>query len=136
MDFVTILAICLSLVLVSAWIITQLEPDTFPTYFEAVWWVMTTVVTVGYGDVSPETIMGKAYTMIFLYIFGIGFVGVLIGKTIDSLSSYQHMKEAGKLRYNGSQHYIMIGSIKKVSHAVREIVEVQSHAQFVYIGAF
>ncbi|WP_240689099.1 potassium channel protein [Ammoniphilus sp. YIM 78166] len=136
MGFSSIFTLCLALVLVSGWIIVQLEPETFPTYFEAIWWVMTTVVTVGYGDVSPESTLGKAYTMIFLYIFGIGFVGVLIGKTIDSLSSYQRLKEAGKLRYTGRLHYIMIGSVTKVSHAVREILEVQSHAQFVFIGPY
>lgn len=135
MGFGTVLALCLILILISALIIQQIEPETFPTYFEAIWWVMTTVVTVGYGDVSPQSSLGKAFTMIFLYIFGIGLVGLLIGKTIDSLSTYQRLKEAGKLKYSGKNHYILTGNITKVKNTIKEIKEVQKDAAFVFIGS-
>ncbi|MCY1691526.1 potassium channel family protein [Exiguobacterium sp. SL14] len=38
-----------------AGIMYALEPETFGSYFRAVYWTMTTVVTVGYGDFFPNT---------------------------------------------------------------------------------
>ncbi|WP_205668631.1 potassium channel family protein [Ammoniphilus sp. CFH 90114] len=136
MGFGTVLLLCTLLILISSVVIRTLEPDTFPTIFEAIWWVMTTVVTVGYGDVSPQTSLGKLYTMIFLYIFGIGLVGVLIGKVIDSLSTFQRLKESGKLKFTGSKHYIFIGNLVKVKKAIQEVAEVQKEASFVFIGTY
>jgi voltage-gated potassium channel Kch len=35
------------------------EPETFPTFGDAVWWALVTVSTTGYGDVVPHTVAGK-----------------------------------------------------------------------------
>jgi voltage-gated potassium channel len=43
---------------------------------DAVWWAITTVTTVGYGDVSPVTTTGKVVS-VFLMIGGISLVGVV-----------------------------------------------------------
>jgi voltage-gated potassium channel len=43
------------------------EPETFPSFGDAVWWAITTVSTTGYGDVVPHTVPGKvvgAFVMI------------------------------------------------------------------------
>jgi voltage-gated potassium channel len=41
--------------------------------FDAVYWSLITISTVGYGDITPVTKEGKVLTMI-LIIFGIGFI--------------------------------------------------------------
>ena len=46
--------------------------------FDAVWWAVSTVTTVGYGDKVPVTLEGKIVAMI-LMLFGIGLFGVLTG---------------------------------------------------------
>lgn len=43
---------------------------------DAVWWAITTVTTVGYGDVSPVTTPGKVIA-VFLMIGGISLVGLV-----------------------------------------------------------
>jgi voltage-gated potassium channel len=43
---------------------------------DAVWWAITTVTTVGYGDVSPVTTTGKVIA-VFLMIGGISLVGLV-----------------------------------------------------------
>ena len=48
-----------------------LEPETFHHWFNAFYWVLTTMATVGYGDYYAATVPGKILT-IFIYIFGIG----------------------------------------------------------------
>ncbi|MEE6659044.1 potassium channel family protein [Limosilactobacillus pontis] len=49
------------------------EKVSFPT---ALWWSIVTSTTVGYGDISPTTLVGKLAAVINMLI-GIGLVGML-----------------------------------------------------------
>jgi voltage-gated potassium channel len=46
--------------------------------WDGVWWAVSTITTVGYGDEFPKTDMGRALGMA-LMVIGIGFVAVLTG---------------------------------------------------------
>jgi len=56
-----------------------LEKDssqTINSYGDALWWSFVTVTTVGYGDISPSTPIGRAIACI-LMLSGIGFLSML-----------------------------------------------------------
>jgi voltage-gated potassium channel len=114
-----------ALVIFSSLIMVAIEPETYTSPFHAFWWVMTTVTTVGYGDVYPTTVVGRVYA-IFLFVFGIGLIGVAIGKVVDGLGAYRKKREEGKLTYNGENHIVIIGWSRKAYFAVEEILD--SHA--------
>lgn len=44
--------------------------------WDGVWWAMTTVTTVGYGDIQPESDGGRVIAIIVMLV-GIGFVAIL-----------------------------------------------------------
>ena len=53
------------------------HPDSRINNFgDALWWAITTVTTVGYGDVSPVTTPGRVIA-VFLMIGGISVVGLV-----------------------------------------------------------
>lgn len=54
------------------------QPDTFKNAFDAIWWAVATLTTVGYGDIYPVTDAGKILSSI-IAILGIGFVAVPTG---------------------------------------------------------
>lgn len=105
----------------SAFFIHYLEPEEFPTPFIGFWWVMTTVTTIGYGDYSPTTVPGMLFG-IFLYLFGIGLIGIIIGKIVDSYTYFRRLKMEGKLRYRGKGHFLIIGWSKSVHKTINEIL--------------
>ncbi|MFD2611082.1 ion channel [Paenibacillus gansuensis] len=120
------------LVLLSSCVIRLLEPDRFPSLFTAVWYVMTTVTTVGYGDLYPETVPGKLVAML-LFLLGIGLIGVVIGKVVDGFAAFTRRKEEGRMDYQGRNHIVMIGWSKKTQIAVDEVLDSDNAAEVVLI---
>lgn len=45
-------------------------------FFDALWLCVVTVCTVGYGDITPQTAMGKIILMVLMF-FGVLFIGVV-----------------------------------------------------------
>ena len=54
------------------------QPDAFGTISDSMWWMIVTMTTVGYGDVSPQTPEGKLFAMILMPIT-LGIMGAVIG---------------------------------------------------------
>lgn len=112
--------------------IYMLEPQTFESLLTSFYFVMTTFSTVGYGDYSPTTIAGRLFT-ILMYLFGIGLLGVVIGKIVDTFSIFRKRKEEGKLAYTKENHIIIVGWGKKTETAVDEILASDTTSEVVII---
>lgn len=64
-----------SYILVSALIIFNVEPESFDTFFDAIYWATISLTTVGYGDLYPVTTIGRIVTMVSS-IFGIAVIAL------------------------------------------------------------
>lgn len=132
MDFRVISILSVAIILFGTISVYLIEPETFPTLFDSFWWTMTTLTTVGYGDFFPVTVAGRLVG-VFLFIFGIGLIGVLIGKIVESASTYQRLKKEGRLLYKKSGHFVYIGWSKKTEQAMQEIFNHDPKALLVLI---
>jgi len=65
-------------IFVSALFIFSIEPESFDSFFEALYWSTTALTTVGYGDVYPTTNGGRLISMISSF-FGIAMVALPSG---------------------------------------------------------
>ena len=72
------------------------QPDKFGSIPEAMWWAVATLTTVGYGDVTPVTAMGKIFGAL-ITIIGIGTValpsGILASGFSDQLKRRKNTYE-------------------------------------------
>ena len=41
------------------------QPEAFASVFHSLWWAVTTLTTVGYGDVYPITVGGRFFTLLW-----------------------------------------------------------------------
>ncbi len=65
-------------ILLSAIIIYNVEPASFDTFFDAVYWATVSLTTVGYGDIYPVTVLGRIVAMTSSF-FGIAIVALPAG---------------------------------------------------------
>jgi K+ transport systems, NAD-binding component len=128
----TVMLVVFAFILVGATVAFLLEPSTFGNWFNALYWVLTTMATVGYGDYYATSFAGKLFTM-FLYLFGIGLLSMVIGKIIDGISSLSKQREAGQLSFYGSDHIVIINWSKKAQYAIDEILSFDSFLPIVVI---
>lgn len=61
------------------------QPQYFTSIFHSLWWAVTTLTTVGYGDMYPITVGGKIFTF-FVLISGLGIVAVPTGLMASALA--------------------------------------------------
>lgn len=65
-------------IVLSALVVFNVEPDSFNTYFDAVYWATVSLTTVGYGDIYPVSTLGRVITMVSS-VFGIAVVALPAG---------------------------------------------------------
>lgn len=56
----------------------EIQPEQFRNAFSGIWWAVSTVLTVGYGDIYPVTTIGKLMAIIIGFL-GVGVVAIPTG---------------------------------------------------------
>lgn len=93
-SLVAVGALAAGYILISALIIFNVEPDSFNSFFDAIYWATVSLTTVGYGDIYPVSTLGRLITMISS-IFGIAIVALPAG-----IITAGYMTELEKKREN------------------------------------
>jgi len=81
-----------------------------------------TVTTVGFGDIAPRTILGRAFATVFMMV-GVGVVLYALTSTVQSIvhselfARYGHSRKMSKLR----DHFIICGAGRVGSHLIRSL---------------
>lgn len=77
----------------------EAQPEVFRNAFSGIWWSVSTLLTVGYGDIYPITPMGKAVS-IFITFLGVLMVaiptGILSAGFVEQYSRFTRMGDFGK----------------------------------------
>jgi len=89
-QLMAVLLLLLLYIIVSALIVFQAEPDTFDTFFQAVYWATVSITTIGYGDIAPTSTLGQVLTMVS------ALVGVAVVALPSSLITASYMQEIAK----------------------------------------
>lgn len=96
------LYISLTVILIASSLYCISEKVSFGT---ALWWSITTATTVGYGDVSPTTGLGKAAAVLLMFL-GIGFIGMLTSSLtnfFDTSTDNDLEKELAELKQQNQE---------------------------------
>ena len=138
-----ILSVLLVVAASGAYIVeNQAQPENFGSIPAAMWWAVATLTTVGYGDVTPVTAMGKFFGA-FITIIGIGVAalpaGILASGLAENLANrrseleqkFYHFLEDGIIDIEEEEELENlrrdIGLSKEKSEEIRKKVEKSRH---------
>lgn len=85
-----------------------LERETFPHFFDAIWWAVITATTVGYGDYVPMTIAGRVLAIIVV-LLGLGFFTYFVTHIAGAAIVEKKSAKKGTLSSHFKDHYIIVG---------------------------
>lgn len=86
----------------------EAQPDVFTNAFSGLWWVASTLLTVGYGDIYPVTELGKVFG-IFITFLGVGMVAIPTGIiSAGFVEQYSSIKKRTEYGYEEDMHFIKI----------------------------
>jgi voltage-gated potassium channel len=95
--------ITISIIFIGAFAVLLLEGGSsssqITNFSDAIWWTISTVTTVGYGDIVPYSVAGRIMGMV-LMVVGIGIMASLISQVSASLveSRIKQKSEKNDLR--------------------------------------
>ncbi|WP_160722340.1 potassium channel family protein [Bacillus sp. USDA818B3_A] len=129
---IRILVMALVVFLLFGVTIHLLEPDTFPTIFDGIWWAIITASTVGYGDFVPHSILGRL-TALLLILFGVAFVSSYFGTLAAAAVTKQDALFEGKIPFKGEGHIIIIGWNERSKELIHKLTNANNQQMIVLI---
>lgn len=113
-------------------IIHLIEPETFTSIFNGVWWAIVTSSTIGYGDFVPSTITGKVVA-ILLIIVGAGFVTTYFVTLSSATIERLQLKLNGGTTYMGANHLVIVGWNERSKALITHYTKYKDRTQIVLI---
>ncbi len=99
------------------------QPEVFQNAFSGIWWSVSTLLTVGYGDIYPITITGKILGILISFL-GVGMVAIPTGIiSAGFVEQYQKLKTVGNLEEEENIHFIRVKLTEKDKWSDKRISE-------------
>lgn len=97
------------------------------TYFDGFYMVLTTITSIGYGEIHPLSHAGRLFNS-FIIITGVGLVLLLVGGASRTLLEFELQSVFGRRRMDReisrlSGHYIICGAGRVGRSAARELAK-------------
>ena len=77
----------------------EFQPEVFENAFSGIWWSMATLLTVGYGDIYPVTVLGKIMGIIIAFL-GVGVVAIPTGIISAGFVEHYSKKQNSLVKFN------------------------------------
>ncbi|MEK4923987.1 potassium channel family protein [Cytobacillus sp. FSL R5-0569] len=103
-----ILIMALMTIILFGGFVHLLEPNSFPTWFDGIWWAVITASTVGYGDFVPHSVVGRLAGIV-LVLTGAGFIASYFVALSTAAVAKQNDYIQGNFKFKDRDHIIVIG---------------------------
>lgn len=82
------------------------KPDL--NWYDAIWWTIVTMATVGYGDIFPATFGGRFFVGIPVILFGVGILTFLVSQIAMKMIESQSRRFRGMAEIKMKGHILII----------------------------
>ncbi len=84
------------------------EGSKMPTWQDALWYVVATITTIGYGDVIPVTYWGRTVGFVVM-LSSLGVYGLIISQIANFMNTLKEQRELGLNGTDFKNHVVIIG---------------------------
>ncbi len=91
----------------------EAQPEVFQNAFSGIWWSVSTLLTVGYGDIYPITTLGRIFSIIITFL-GVGMVAIPTG--IISAGFVEQYSRAVRIREYGEENEVHFIEVSVTTH--------------------
>lgn len=77
----------------------EAQPEVFRNAFSGIWWSVSTLLTVGYGDIYPVTVIGKLMAILSAFL-GVGVVAIPTGIISAGFVEQYSKKQYSDVRFS------------------------------------
>lgn len=103
----------------------EAQPEVFSNAFSGIWWSVSTLLTVGYGDIYPITTLGKICSILITFL-GVGMVAIPTGIiSAGFVDQYSRMKRMSEYAREEDVHFIKVNLKKQDSWVGKTIMELK-----------
>ena len=103
----------------------EAQPEIFKNAFSAFWWSVSTLLTVGYGDIYPITTLGKVLSIV-ITILGVGIVAIPTGIiSAGFVEEYNNTRRLSDVESVEDLKFIRINISSEHSWVSKKIKELQ-----------
>jgi voltage-gated potassium channel len=89
--------------------------------WDGVWWAMTTMTTVGYGDIYPHTDLGRVIAMAVMLV-GIGFIAILTAALAERFVSTQVRQETAEVVEDVEEaEATVLGELREITSRLQQL---------------
>jgi voltage-gated potassium channel len=89
--------------------------------WDGVWWAMTTMTTVGYGDIYPDTDLGRVIAMAVMLV-GIGFIAILTAALAERFVSTQVRQETAEVVEDVEEaEATVLGELREITSRLQQL---------------
>lgn len=106
----------------------EAQPTVFRNAFSGIWWSMSTLLTVGYGDIYPVTTLGRIMAICIAYL-GVGVVAIPTG-IISAGFVEQYQRKSGILDYRHADIREIAELFVDKQYAGKTVAELEETEQF------
>ncbi len=86
----------------------EAQPDVFKNAFSGIWWAVSTLLTVGYGDIYPVTPAGQFMAIVISFL-GVGLVAIPTGIiSAGFVEQYTNMRTFSEISDGNDIKFIML----------------------------
>ena len=101
----------------------EAQPEVFTNAFSGMWWSVSTLLTVGYGDIYPITTLGKIFSIIITCL-GVGMVAIPTGIiSAGFVDQYSRLKKISEYASEEDVHFIKVNLTRQDPWVGKMIME-------------
>lgn len=103
----------------------EVQPGVFNNAFSGIWWSISTILTVGYGDIYPVTVLGRLMAIVISFL-GVGVVAIPTGIiSAGFVEQYTQLQNQSKVNtgVRGTVSITVNGDSPFRNHSVQKIEE-------------